>query len=96
MSAVVFFGFKIIKNKASFKFPWQFPSGDNGFGKILYRINWAILIKVALGGSLELLGASGLTVSFKHTFEAGLNGGMVGAIISVNSVFIVIASYILF
>lgn len=55
-----------------------------------------ILILIVFGGSLELLGAEGLTISFKHAFQSGLNGGIVGAIISMNTVFIIFSTYLLF
>ncbi len=55
-----------------------------------------ILTLIVLGGSLELLGAEGLTISFKHAFQSGLNGGIVGALISMNTVFIIFSTYLLF
>ena len=51
---------------------------------------------MTFGGSLELLGAEGLTISFKFAFAAGLNGGIVGALISMNTVFIIFTTYFLF
>ena len=35
-------------------------------------------------------------MAFKYAFKSGLNGGIVGAIISFNTVFIIIATYFLF
>ncbi len=55
-----------------------------------------LLILIIFGGALELLGAEGLTIGFKYAFKSGLNGGIVGAIISFNTVFIIIATYFLF
>ena len=55
-----------------------------------------LLILITFGGALELLGAEGLTIAFKYAFKSGLNGGIVGAIISFNTVFIIIATYLLF
>ena len=55
-----------------------------------------VLVLIILGGALELLGAEGLTIAFKHAFKSGLNGGIVGALISSNTVFIIIVTYFLF
>ena len=55
-----------------------------------------LLVLMIFGGSLELLGAEGLTMAFKYAFKSGLNGGIVGAIISANTIFIIITTYFLF
>lgn len=54
------------------------------------------LIWIALGGSLELLGAQGTTIAFNKAFEAGMNGGILGSIVAMNIVFVILAAQLLF
>ena len=37
-----------------------------------------------------------MTIAFDSAFEAKLNGGIVGALVSMNTVFIIIAAYCMF
>ena len=56
----------------------------------------AILFYVFIGGGLEFVGALASVISFNGALSAGMNGGICGALIAMNTVFILIAAYFLF
>jgi drug/metabolite transporter (DMT)-like permease len=58
--------------------------------------NTPLLIWIIIGGALEYLGAQAATIAFNSTLSAGMNGGIVGALIACNTVFVMAAAYFLF
>ncbi len=59
-------------------------------------IDKTLLFWIIIGGILEYLGAQSATIAFNSTLSAGMNGGIVGAIIALNTVFVMIAAYFMF
>ena len=55
-----------------------------------------LLLWIFVGGFLEFLGAQASTVAFNYTLSAGMNGGIVGALIALNTVFVMVAAYFMF
>ena len=55
-----------------------------------------LLFMIFIGGALEFVGAQAAVISFNGALSAGMNGGIVGAIIAVNTVYVLFAAYCLF
>lgn len=55
-----------------------------------------LLFWMMFGGFLEYIGAQAQAISFNGALSAGMNGGIVGALVSLNTVFVLIAAYFLF
>lgn len=95
--AIFHFIVSAIKKKAKgekYLFPWQ-TKGDSAFGEVVMT-DKTLLFWIAIGGALEYLGAQSSTIAFNATLSAGMNGGIVGALIALNTVFVMIAAYFMF
>jgi drug/metabolite transporter (DMT)-like permease len=55
-----------------------------------------LLAWMLFGGFLEYLGAQAQSISYSGALAAGMNGGIVGALIALNTVFVLIAAYFMF
>ena len=55
-----------------------------------------LLFYIFIGGTLEFVGAQASTISFNGALSAGMNGGIVGAIIALNTVLVLIVAYFMF
>jgi drug/metabolite transporter (DMT)-like permease len=75
-------------------FPWQFK-GNTNFGEVVMT-DKPLLFKIILGGFLEFVGAQAAVISFNGTLAAGMNGGICGAIIALNTVYVLIVAYCMF
>ena len=58
--------------------------------------NKRLLIWTFIGGALEYLGAQASTIAFNSTLAIGMNGGIVGAILGLNTVFVSIFAFFFF
>lgn len=74
--------------------PWQ-TKAQTEFGEVVLN-DKAIMFYIFIGGGLEFIGAQASVISFNGALSAGFNGGICGAIIALNTVFILIAAYFLF
>lgn len=55
-----------------------------------------LLFKIILGGFLEFAGAQAAVISFNGTLAAGMNGGICGALIALNTVYVLVVAYCMF
>lgn len=95
--ALIHFLIQFIKQKAKgekYHLPWQ-TKAHTEFGEVVLT-DKAILFYIFIGGGLEFVGAQASVISFNGALSAGLNGGICGAIIALNTVFILVAAYFLF
>ena len=75
-------------------FPWQIR-GNTHYGEVVTTDRY-LLIWIIIGGALEFVGAQASVISFNGALAAGYNGGIVGAIIALNSVYVLSAAYCMF
>lgn len=80
--------------KRKYLFPWQ-TLEETRFGLVI-NTNKRIFVWVFVGGALEYLGAQASTIAFNGALAAGMNGGIVGAIVAMNTVFVMIMAYFMF
>jgi drug/metabolite transporter (DMT)-like permease len=70
------------------------PGNSLGNGKKYFngRIFWLLF----LGGSFEFFGNHAMTIGFKAAEIAHINAGMVNALLSANTIYVLLASYFIF
>jgi drug/metabolite transporter (DMT)-like permease len=97
VTALTHFFISALKKKArgeKYLFPWQIK-GDTVYGEIIVT-DKQLLIWMIVGGTLEFVGGQAMAVSYNGALSAGMNGGMCGAIIAMNTVFVLICAFFLF
>lgn len=80
--------------KRKYLFPWQ-TLEETRFGLVI-NTKKRIFAWVFIGGALEYLGAQASTIAFNCALAAGMNGGIVGALVALNTVFVIIMAYYMF
>eukprot|EP00347_Sterkiella_histriomuscorum_P000259 403376566 len=83
------------KKNQAYYFPWNIlvlVDGQN----IQYRFDTKAFVYLILGGSFEFFGNQMFTLAYDHAKMAGINQGIVGALESSNTFYILIASYYMF
>lgn len=80
--------------KRKYLFPWQ-TLEETRFGLVI-NTNKRMFVWVFIGGALEYLGAQASTIAFNGALAAGMNGGIVGALVAMNTVFVMIMAYFMF
>jgi drug/metabolite transporter (DMT)-like permease len=80
--------------KRKYLFPWQ-TLEETRFGLVI-NTNKRVIAWVFIGGALQYLGAQASTIAFNGALAAGMNGGIVGALVAMNTVFVMIMAYFMF
>eukprot|EP00347_Sterkiella_histriomuscorum_P004137 403361614 len=91
----LYFGVKIISakiHKEQYNLPWVIKNGTTGQNKV----SWVLFLCLFIGGSVEYFGNQSLILSFKYALYAGFNQGICSAMVSTNTVYVALMSFIIF